>query len=211
MAREKTALDLAEAAGLDVPGRRLVSLGGRSVLLLDRFDRMMGQRRTGYLSAMSLLGARDGDERDHLDIANALTEHGSAVAADLVELHRRVVLSVALHHTDDHLRNHGRLRGRGGWRLSPLFDVNPDPDPGRGRATSIVGAAAPEEEPEAVPDLASPCRLSRARAAGIVEEVCASVRRWREVATGNGVITTEQAPFADVVDERLAALTRLTP
>ncbi len=210
MAWENTALDLAEAAGLTVPGHRLVSLGGRSVLLLDRFDRMADQRRAGYLSAMSLLGARDGDERDYLDMADALTEHGAAVTTDLTELYRRVVMSVAVHNTDDHLRNHGLLRAPGGWRLSPVFDVNPDPDPGRGRSTSIVGAVSPDDEPEAVLELASSCRLTRARAAAVIEQVCSAVRRWREVAARNGIGAAEQARFADVLDERLAALTRLT-
>ena len=29
--------------------------------------------------------------------------------------------------TDDHLRNHGFLRERSGWRLSPAYDLNPVP------------------------------------------------------------------------------------
>jgi len=32
--------------------------------------------------------------------------------------------------TDDHLRNHGFLLTEKGWRLSPMFDVNPNPDSG---------------------------------------------------------------------------------
>lgn len=36
---EKTALDLAEAAGISVPARRIERIGGRSVLIIDRFDR----------------------------------------------------------------------------------------------------------------------------------------------------------------------------
>ena len=99
---------------------------------------------------MSLLGARDGEERDYLDIAEALPDSGARVASDLAELFRRVTFSVALHNTDDHLRNHGFVREPGGWRLSPLFDVNPDPDRGRSRVTSIAGATHGEDEPEAL-------------------------------------------------------------
>ena len=29
--------------------------------------------------------------------------------------------------TDDHLRNHGFILTKNGWRLSPLYDVNPVP------------------------------------------------------------------------------------
>ena len=49
--------------------------------------------------------------------------------ADHHELFDRVVAIVALGDTDDHLRNHGFLADRGSWALSPVFDVNPQPDP----------------------------------------------------------------------------------
>ena len=35
---------------------------------------------------------------------------------------------MAVSNTDDHLRNHGFLLLKEGWRLSPVFDVNPDAD-----------------------------------------------------------------------------------
>lgn len=34
---------------------------------------------------------------------------------------------MAISNTDDHLRNHGFLLTAKGWRLSPLYDVNPVP------------------------------------------------------------------------------------
>lgn len=34
---------------------------------------------------------------------------------------------MAVSNTDDHLRNHGFILTPGGWRLSPLYDVNPIP------------------------------------------------------------------------------------
>jgi serine/threonine-protein kinase HipA len=57
-----------------------------------------------------------------------LAEHGAAVSTDLAELWRRIAFFVAVNNTDDHLRNHGFLRTRSGWRLAPAFDVNPYPD-----------------------------------------------------------------------------------
>jgi serine/threonine-protein kinase HipA len=43
-------------------------------------------------------------------------------------LWRRIVFSVLISNTDDHLRNHGFLyAGPLGWRLSPAYDVNPVP------------------------------------------------------------------------------------
>ena len=50
---------------------------------------------------------------------------GSNTHADCVELFRRVVFSILVHNTDDHLRNHGFFIGEQGISLSPAFDINP--------------------------------------------------------------------------------------
>jgi len=42
-------------------------------------------------------------------------------------LWRRIVFNMAVSNTDDHLRNHGFILAKAGWRLSPLYDVNPVP------------------------------------------------------------------------------------
>lgn len=98
----------------------------------------------------------------------------------------------------------------GGWRLSPLFDVNPDPDLGKVRVTSIAGTVAADDEPDALLELAAECRLSADRALDVVGEVSAAARQWREVAAQNGIVKAEQDRFADVLDGQLAALDALT-
>ena len=98
---------------------------------------------------MTLLTARDGssDEFDYIDIAEALAEHGDVtIKQDLAELWRRVAFFVAIHNTDDHLRNHGFLRGRAGWTLSPVFDVNPNPDTAKEREVGIGAAHSRDDE-----------------------------------------------------------------
>ena len=57
-----------------------------------------------------------------------LIRQGAEPDHDLQELWRRIVFSIAIRNTDDHLRNHGFLLTPDGWRLSPTFDVNPEPD-----------------------------------------------------------------------------------
>jgi serine/threonine-protein kinase HipA len=129
IAWEKTALDLAERAGIRVPNRRLQRINGKAVLLLDRFDRTDAGSRIPYMSAMTLLMARDGGsgDFDYVDLAEALTEHGDVtITQDLLELWRRVAFSVAIHNTDDHLRNHGFLRG---GRLDALSGVRRQSQP----------------------------------------------------------------------------------
>ena len=127
---EGVALDLAKRAGIKTPEWKIITVANKKVIILKRFDRQ-GEKRIPFLSAMSMLGAEDGDDNKYscLDIADALIEHGASTNEDLEELWRRIVFSIAISNTDDHLRNHGFLyTGQQGWRLSPVYDVNPNPD-----------------------------------------------------------------------------------
>ncbi|MEL4503957.1 type II toxin-antitoxin system HipA family toxin [Luteococcus sp. H138] len=189
MAWETTALDLAERAGVDVPAHRLTRVEGRSVLLSRRFDRSKG-KRVGYLSAMTLLGADDGDERDYLEIAEELALNSAAASADLAQLWRRIAFGLLINNTDDHLRNHGVLRTATGWRLSPAFDLNPNPEPGQ-HATTILGEAAREPGLEALMVSAPQFGLDRDAAARILGEVRGAVAHWRTIARGHGIRAAE--------------------
>ncbi len=206
MAWEATALDLLEAAGIRVPQRRLARVGERSVLLLRRFDRTGEGHRLGYISAMTALSAADGEHRDYAEIAEAMRDLSWSPKADHHELFDRVVASVALGNTDDHLRNHGFLADRGSWTLSPVFDVNPNPDPQLARSTSIMGADTPLDEAEALRALAEECSLSLAQARERIVRVAGAVAGWRDAARRNGVREQEITMMADSVGPRLDAV-----
>ena len=80
---------------------------------------------------MTMLGATDGEDgHSYLEIAEWLAANSADATADLHELWRRMAFSQLVRNTDDHLRNHGFLLTSRGWRLSPMFDVNPNPDGG---------------------------------------------------------------------------------
>lgn len=104
MAWEKTALDLARNAGVVVPDSQLIRVGERKVLTVDRFDRRAGQR-IGYVSAMTMLEARDGDQRSYLEFVDVIERHSPSTTTDLRQLWRRIAFSVLISNTDDHLRN----------------------------------------------------------------------------------------------------------
>lgn len=78
---------------------------------------------------MTLLGKTDGasavDGSSYLDIASFIRSNGSQPREDLIELWKRIVFNIAVANTDDHLRNHGFILEKNGWKLSPLYDVNP--------------------------------------------------------------------------------------
>ena len=124
--------DLAVMCGLDVPEARLENYSRNgSTFLIKRFDRA-GTQRIHYSSAMTMLGRTDGahaaDGAGYLDLVSFIKQYGAAPKKDLQELWRRIVFNMAVSNTDDHLRNHGFLLLKEGWRLSPVFDVNPDAD-----------------------------------------------------------------------------------
>jgi serine/threonine-protein kinase HipA len=149
---------LVEAGGrqMEVPICELVKVGDANVLLVRRFDRRSvkeGGERIAYISAMTALGAIDGEQRDYLDIIDFITRHGSRPKDDRAELLRRVRYTIEINNTDDHLRNHGFLYEKGGWRLSPLFDINPNPDRNALRQTSFAGHLDAEGSLQALDEL----------------------------------------------------------
>ncbi|MEO8887954.1 MAG: type II toxin-antitoxin system HipA family toxin [Jatrophihabitantaceae bacterium] len=185
MAWEKTAHDLAAAAGIDTPTMSLLMIDGRSVLVIDRFDRDPAGRRIGYASALTMLEARDGDTGDYLDIGAVIEQRSPAAGTELRQLWRRMVFGVLISNTDDHLRNHGFLHDNAdAWRLSPAFDLNPDPEPGEQHlATAIDGDTIVRLD--AVMQVAAHFRVNDPLR--VLGEVARAVSTWRQVAAANGL------------------------
>ncbi|MBQ9043079.1 MAG: type II toxin-antitoxin system HipA family toxin [Eggerthellaceae bacterium] len=183
---EKTALDLAGKCGIRVPNTRLLRVGGRSVLLLERFDRE-GPARIPYLSGLTAVQGNDGGRYSYLDLVSFLESEGSSPGADIAELWRRILFSCAIGNTDDHMRNHGFLREASGWRLSPAFDVNPTP----GDNSKFLRSAIDFENDEALPEAAlSACewyRLDHGQAVAEARKMARVLKGWRKAASANGI------------------------
>ncbi len=191
---EGLALALAERAGLRVPRWRIEQiLDGRPVLIVERFDRR-GTRRIPFLSAMSMLGAIDNETRSYLEIADALREHGATTGADLRELWCRIVFTVLISNTDDHLRNHGFLydEDQRGWRLAPVYDINPTP---RSVKPRILSLAIDERNTTAslslALDVAEYFDIPPADARAIASAIRVAVQGWRAVARALGLSPAE--------------------
>lgn len=194
---EKVTLDLAAAAGITVPPSDLVRVLDRNVLLIDRFDRD-GERRIGYRSAMTLLGL--GERTDGTSFAE-LAEEASATAvrpdSDLRELWRRAVFGLLVSNTDNHLRNHGFLRSRSGWALSPAFDLNPNPEPAR--FAMPIGPGGGDDVQSAL-ELADAFSLTRPAAFTVLREVLAGVDQWRSVAARHGIDAAQITLMAEAFE-----------
>ena len=124
--------ELAVKAGINVPMCKAERFSSRHhTFLTKRFDRTSNNERVHFASAMTMLGYNDGDNTSsgvsYLELAEFLIQNGANTTLDLKELWKRIVFSICISNTDDHLRNHGFLLSSKGWRLSPAYDINPDP------------------------------------------------------------------------------------
>jgi serine/threonine-protein kinase HipA len=194
MAWEKVALDLAQGAGVEVPRSRLLNLAGRNVLVVARFDRTGAGQRIGYVSAMTMLEAADGDRRSYLDIAEIIEGVSAHATRELHQLWRRLVFAVLISNTDDHLRNHGFLHERGGvWRLAPAFDLNPNPAPGPKFHATMIDETDESASLRGVLAVADYFRLTDLQARAILRDMAEAVSRWRALAALHGLSLSEIA------------------
>lgn len=181
-------------------------MGERSVLILRRFDRAGDGSRIGYMSAMTATGSNDGDRRDYADVAESMRDLSGSLRRDQHELYDRVAVSVALGNTDDHLRNHGFLVDRGAWTLSPAFDVNPNPDLARNRATSIMGADTFPDEVDGLLALAEECGLTLAKGRERLGRLVQALAGWEQVARAHRIPGREISLMAESIGPRLEAI-----
>ncbi len=185
---EAVALRLAAKAGIAVPAWRIETAAGKPVLLLRRFDRDGGARKP-FLSAMSMLGAQNNETRSYLEFVDVLRQHGAAPKEDMGALWRRIVFSVLISNTDDHLRNHGFLwAGPAGWRLSPAYDLNPVPLDIKPRVlTTAIDLEDGTASLELAFDVASYFELTSDQARAIAAKVGKAVATWRKEAAKLGI------------------------
>lgn len=180
---EAVALTLAKKSGVKTPLWSLEKIHNKSVLVIKRFDRA-GKIRIPFLSAMSMLGAKDNEQHSYLEIAYAIAQHGSKPQEDLEQLWRRIVFNALISNTDDHLRNHGFLYERQkGWRLSPAYDMNPAPAEIKPRIlTTSINFDDNSASLETALSVIGDFRLPKNKANKILKDVANAVSKWRAVA-----------------------------
>jgi len=189
---EAVALTLAKNAGIKVPRFRLETILRKPVLIISRFDRR-GVHRIPFLSAMSMLGARDNEQHSYLELALSLLQHGASPNEDLKELWRRIVFTIMVSNTDDHLRNHGFLYERNnGWRLSPAYDINPTPlEIAPHILTTSIDYSDNTASIATALSVIHNFHLTKEEALQILNEVSSSVKQWRNVAANFGLSKEE--------------------
>lgn len=177
--------ELAKRAGIDVPICQVKKFKWpHHTFLSKRFDRTASGKRIHFASAMTLLGYNDGDDfkvgASYLDLVEFIIKYGANPGKDLKELWLRIVFSIAISNTDDHLRNHGFLLTPKGWILSPAFDINPNPD-GAGLTLNISESDNGLDINLAM-DVKKYFRIEDSYAKATVKKVKATVQKWQSIA-----------------------------
>ncbi len=188
---EFVAHTLARQAGVDVPDARMIRLNSDfHTFCVKRFDRSEGARHF-YASAMTLLRKEHSEGTSYLELAQFIRSQGDAAHADtdLAQLFRRVAFNVAIGNRDDHLRNHGFLLGKTGWRLAPAFDVNPNLD----KADHVLNLDDSDNRPRlaALASTAAFYGLGAGQAKDMVEQVAHAVDGWRACARAQGIANAD--------------------
>lgn len=189
---EAVALTLAKNCGLNVQEWSLHKAGKKNVIVLKRFDRNRNTR-IPFLSAMSMLNAIDNDSQTHsyLDIADAIRQNGATPKEDLKELWKRIVFSILISNTDDHLRNHGFLYvNEAGWKLSPLYDVNPSCDNKNVLSTYITETDNSQSLDLAL-EVCEYFEISIENAKTIISDMKNKIKNWKTVAKQFGLSKSE--------------------
>jgi serine/threonine-protein kinase HipA len=185
---------LAINAGINVAEGKLLQFNNKHhTYLTKRFDRTAAGERIHFASAMTLLGHIDGEDASgasYLELMEFISRHGAAVEKDLEELWRRIVFSICVKNTDDHLRNHGFLLTEKGWLLSPAYDINPN-EYGKGLSLNITDADNSLDLDIAI-EVAGYFRLSDDKASQIIQQVSAVVKDWKKVAANYKISNAEQ-------------------
>lgn len=195
---EEVELRLARRSGIDVAESKLVKVAGRDVLIVNRFDRHE-EKRTGFVSALTMLEATDGEQRSYLEIAEIIERHSPRPTADLRELYRRIIFSVLTANTDDHLRNHAFLRTGRGWALSPAYDLNPNPD-NPAHLRTAIDLDDTSASIETAISVSGHFRLTTAQARTLVTEVEAATSAWPRAATELGLPRGQIDRMADAFE-----------
>lgn len=194
---EHTMLRLARDCGVHSAQSRVVSVAGRDILLVKRFDREKvagGYHRARMISGLTMLGAEDTpqhrDRWSYVLLAEELRRVSTQPRDDASELFRRMVFNALISNTDDHPRNHAAIARDRNWRLSPAYDLTPSMPISQERRdlAMICGDLGRYAHAGNMLSQCARFHLKRDRAASIIETMHERVRSsWYETARREGV------------------------
>ncbi len=127
---EFIAMRLASLCSINAAPVKLVSVSGKDVLLVERFDRKKeeaGWQRRIMVSALTMLELDELMARyaSYVDLAHVIRHRFTEAPTTLREMFSRIVFNILCGNTDDHARNHAAFWDGEGLTLTPAYDICP--------------------------------------------------------------------------------------
>jgi serine/threonine-protein kinase HipA len=197
---------MATAAGITMSECRLLEENGRRHFMTRRFDRLAGGEKL-HMQSLGALAHFDFNQAGAYAYEQALLaiRRLELPMAAVEEQFRRMVFNIIARNQDDHVKNIAFLMNKQGeWSLAPAFDVTYSYNPsGSWTATHQMTLNGKRDgfTLEDFQDCAKAAVMKRGRAATIVEEVQAAVKRWPEFAA--------EARLADEWSDKIQSTQRL--
>jgi serine/threonine-protein kinase HipA len=194
---EHAMLVLARTCGLATAQSKVVSVAGRDVLLVKRFDREKtkhGYLRARMVSALTLLRAEDShrsrDKWSYVLFSEELRRLCAEPGKDAAELFRRMCFNALISNTDDHPRNHAIIAKDRNWKLSPAYDLTPTSPVSLERRDLAMNCGDGGRYANAANLISQSARflLERDEARALILKIEKCVKRtWHKVARAQGV------------------------
>lgn len=198
---------MAKAAGIAMSECRLLEENGRRHFMTKRFDRLAGGEKL-HMQSLCALAHFDFNQAGAYGYEQALLtiRQLKLPMAAVEEQFRRMVFNIVARNQDDHVKNIAFLMNRQGeWSLAPAFDVTYSYNPsGSWTATHQMTLNGKRDgfTQDDFEACAKAALMKRGRAASIIGEVQAAVRRWPEFAA--------EAELADEWRDKIQGTHRLS-
>lgn len=183
---EAASMFLAARAGISVSATRIERVLGRTVLLVERFDRGERGERVLAVSALTMTGLDELQSRSgsYIDFLDSLRVH-RAPDGTAHEIFARIAFNMAISNSDDHLRNHAVLWNGTRATLSPAYDLSPMRRSGETASQAIAYDRSESRRNNFASLLAarSLYGLAESEATAIIERIDTAIRdNWEEAA-----------------------------
>ncbi|HRF05237.1 HipA domain-containing protein [Accumulibacter sp.] len=178
---------MAKVAGITMSACRLLDENGRRHFMTRRFDRLPGGEKL-HMQSLAALAHFDFNQAGAYAYEQALLiiRQLRLPMAAVEEQFRRMVFNLVARNQDDHVKNIAFLMNKEGeWSLAPAFDVTYSYNPSGSWTATHQMTLDGKRDNFTLADFkacAKAALLKQGRAATIIGEVQAAVRRWPEFA-----------------------------
>jgi serine/threonine-protein kinase HipA len=178
---------MAKSAGITMSECRLLEENGRRHFMTRRFDRLTSGAKL-HMQSLCALAHYDFQQAGAYSYEQALLaiRRLKLPMAAVEEQYRRMVFNIVSRNQDDHVKNIAFLMNQSGeWSLAPAFDVTYNYNPTGSWTSTHQMTLNGRRDGFSMEDFeacAKSALMKRGRAAVIIAEVQAAVRRWPEFA-----------------------------